>query len=167
MRLCIVIMAFLVIGTVLWQEGYRINMTPSMPKGLYKKSADTKIQHGDIVSFCLGSDFALMAKERGFLQAGMCPSEVQPLLKYVAGLEGDMVEITEKGICITPTGSSVGCLWFGVQKRDRHGSTLKSFLQEGIIKQGQALLMTPHKGSFDGRYFGTVSVNTLTKMEKE
>ena len=71
-------------------SGLRINPTPSLPKGVYRISPGAPGK-GDLVSFCLDGEYAALAGERGYLQAGSCPSGLRPLLKRIAGLPGDIV----------------------------------------------------------------------------
>ena len=52
----------LVAGLVLvcwqgWERGYRINVTPSLPKGIYKLEEEVPVV-GDVVSLCLEGEFA-------------------------------------------------------------------------------------------------------------
>jgi conjugative transfer signal peptidase TraF len=131
----------------LWLAGYRFNATPSLPVGIYRLSVDAPGK-GDYAVFCLEGEFAELARERGYLQAGSCPSGLRPLLKKVAGLPGDPI-----------TGDPA------VRSADSLGRPLPSILQEGVIPLGMALLMAEHPGSFDSRYFGPVPLASLRKTE--
>jgi conjugative transfer signal peptidase TraF len=130
-----------------WLTGYRFNATPSLPVGVYRLSADTPGK-GDYAAFCLDGEFAELARERGYLQAGSCPSGLRPLLKIVAGLPGDFIPGDP-----------------GVRSADSLGRPLPSILQEGVIPPGMALLLAEHPGSFDSRYFGPVPLASLRKTE--
>ena len=44
-------------------------------------------------------------------------------------------------------------------------SALPSALPEGVIPCGMALVLAEHPGSFDGRYFGLVPLNTLQRAK--
>ena len=100
------------------------------------------------MAFCLSGDYAELAKERGYLQAGSCPSGLRPLLKMVAALPGDYVDTS--ALCIR-----------AVDKFDR---PLASVLRDGRIPSGMALVLTPHSGSFDGRYFGLIPLESLQRV---
>ena len=128
--------------------GLRINPTPSLPKGIYRISPGTPGK-GDLVSFCLDGEYAALAKERGYLQAGSCPSGLRPLLKRVAGLPGDIVN---------PGAMHIRAL-------DSQGRAMPSALSAGIIPPGTALVLTDHEGSFDSRYFGLVPLDALQRVE--
>jgi conjugative transfer signal peptidase TraF len=131
----------------LWLAGYRFNATPSLPVGLYRLSADAP-RKGDYAAFCLEGEFAELARERGYLQAGSCPSGLRPLLKRVAGLPGDLIP---------------GDL--AVRPADSLGRAMPSVLPEGVVPPGMALLLAEHPGSFDSRYFGPVPLASLRKTE--
>lgn len=135
-----------------WSAGYRINLTPSLPKGVYRvfpESYDSSAL-GDLVSFCLDGEFATLAGERGYLQPGSCPSGLRPLLKRVAGLPGDVVDVGR----------------LALRPLDSMGRPVPSVLQNGIIPSGMVLLMAQHPGSFDGRYFGLVPLECLRRVEE-
>jgi conjugative transfer signal peptidase TraF len=130
-----------------WCAGLRVNLTPSLPQGIYVLCPGTPGK-GDYAAFCLEGEFAELARERGYLQAGSCPSGLRPLLKKVAGLPGDPIP---GDLAVRPV--------------DSLGRALPSVLPEGIVPPGMALLLAEHPGSFDSRYFGPVPVASLRKTE--
>ena len=130
-----------------WCVGLRVNCTPSLPRGVYLLSPGTP-GRGDFVSFCLGGEFADLARERGYLQAGSCPSGLRPLLKKVAGLPGDTIP---------------GNLF--IRHTDSQARAMPSVLKQGIIPPGMALVLADHPGSFDSRYFGLVPLDTLQRVK--
>ena len=101
--------------SLLWCAGLRVNLTPSLPQGVYALCPGTPGK-GDFVSFCLEGEFAALAQERGYLQAGSCASGLRPLLKRVAGLPGDVIP-----------GDLV------IRHVDSLGRVLPSALPEGVI----------------------------------
>jgi len=130
-----------------WCAGLRVNLTPSLPKGMYALCPGTPGK-GDFVVFCLQGEFADLARERGYLESGSCPSGLRPLLKIVAGLPGDAIP---------------GDL--AVRSVDSQGRAMPSVLPEGIIPSGMALLLADHPGSFDSRYFGLVPLEKLQRVK--
>lgn len=147
-----------------WIAGYRCNPTPSLPLGLYRLAAGTP-QRGEPAALCLSGPFVKLAAERGYLKPGACPSGLRPLLKRVAGLPGDLVQVGPDGICITPPGAPAACLWpdSRIKTVDRHGRPVSSVLSSGVIPPGFALLLGEHSGSFDSRYFGLVPLDSLRR----
>ena len=100
--------------------GLRVNFTPSLPKGVYVLCPGTP-GRGDFVSFCLEGEFADLARKRGYLLAGSCPSGLRPLLKRIAGLPGDAIP---------------GDL--AVRPADSLGRSMPSALPGGIVPSGNA-----------------------------
>ena len=128
--------------------GLRVNPTPSLPKGLYRIVSGTPAR-GDLVSFCLEGEFVDLARKRGYLEAGSGPSGLQPLLKRLEGLPGDFVD----------SASLVLRLF------DRQGRPMPSVPLSGVIPHDMALVLADHPGSFDSRYFGFVSLDSLQRVE--
>src|SRR5271166_3575786 len=71
-----------------------INVTPSMPIGLYALGVlRGEIKRGDIVQVCAPAEVASEGLARGYLPAGPCPGGAGPLLKIVIARNGDTVEV--------------------------------------------------------------------------
>jgi len=160
--LCLLCLGFL---SLLFGQGFRFNLTPSMPKGIYRLAEGQRIERGDLVSLCLSGSFSSLALERGYLRPGSCPDGSAPLLKVVAGLPGDVVDLGPDGIRIN------GQLQPGSQAqafdREHRPMPVARDLAPGrIVPEGAALVLSDkHSGGFDGRYFGLVSMTALRKVE--
>ena len=128
--------------------GLRVNPTPSLPKGIYRISPGTPGK-GDLVTFCLDGGYAALARERGYLETGSCPSGLRPLLKRLVGLPGAHIE----------AGSLV------VRAVDSQGRPMPSVPLPGVTPPGTALVLADHPGSFDSRYFGLVPLDSLQRVE--
>lgn len=147
-----------------WVFGLRINATASMPRGVYRLAPGAP-ERGDLVSVCLeDGSFATMALKRNYLRAGACPNGLEPLLKRVAGMPGDHIEVGQDGISIN------GRLW--PQSRavswDSHGRPMPEAGSIGsrTIPESLALVLSDrHPGGFDSRYFGLVPMASLRKVE--
>lgn len=138
--------------------GLRVNMTPSLPPGLYIMSGDAPAR-GDTVGFCLTGAFAGLGGQRGYLAPGGCASGLRPLLKVLAGVPGDRVAVENGALLIN------GKAWpHGIRKLDSSGRPVPSCLESTTIPAGRALVLSPHEGSFDGRYFGLVPFDSLQKV---
>lgn len=135
-------------GLLVHASGLRINPTPFLPKGIYR-IAPGEPAKGDLVSFCLEGEYAALARERGYLEAGSCPSGLRPLLKHLEGLPGERIE--------------AGSL--AIRTVDSQGRPMPSALQSGVIPSGMALVLADHPGSFDSRYFGLIPLESLQRVE--
>jgi len=147
-----------------WIFGLRINATASMPRGVYLLVPGA-LERGDLASVCLeNGSFATMALKRNYLRPGSCPNGLEPLLKRVAGMPGDHIEVGQDGIAIN------GKLWSQsrVVARDSYGRLMpeaKNF-RSRTIPPGLALVLSDrHPGGFDSRYFGLVPMASLRKVE--
>lgn len=146
-----------------WIFGFRVNITPSLPEGIYQLSSEN-IERGDLVAFCLEPDnsFSSLAGERGYLGPGSCSNGLRPLLKHLVGLPGDRLLIVSNGLMLN------GILLTGSEHpdHDRQGRDLPDpLLRAGIIPEGQALVLSQeHAGSFDSRHFGLVQMASLKKV---
>lgn len=153
----------LIILMAAWLLGFRLNLTPSLPEGIYRISSD-ELQRGDLAAFCLSSDnpFSALADERGYLGPGICPSGLRPLLKKLVGLPGDNLIVADDGLILN------GELLPGTVRpsHDRQGRTLpESLLKSEIISDGFGLLLSQdHAGSFDSRHFGLIPLESLKKV---
>lgn len=142
----------LLVGLLAHASGLRINPTPSLPKGVYRlapEHSSTDLAKGELVSFCLRGEFAELAKERGYLQAGSCDNGLRPLLKRLAGLPGDQIDVSA----------------LAIRSMDSQGQPMPSILHSGVIPTGMALVLADHEGSFDSRYFGLVPLEALQRVE--
>ena len=135
-------------GLLAHASGLRINPTPSLPEGIYRV-VPREPAKGDLVSFCLRGEFADLAGERGYLQAGSCNNGLRPLLKRLAGMPGDFIDAESLAVHTT----------------DSQGRPMLSALRSGVIPTGMALVLADHEGSFDSRYFGLVPLESLQRVE--
>lgn len=143
--------------TVAWALGFRVNVTPSLPYGLYRFTAKP-VPPERLASFCLESDVSSLAQERGYLAAGSCPSGLRPLLKQVTGLPGDVIGLQDGLIVL----NSQVLTYTAQAVSDSQGRTVPpSRLRAGVIPPGQALMLTQHSDSFDSRYFGLVPLDNV------
>ena len=147
-----------------WIFGFRVNITPSLPEGLYRLSSEN-VDRGDLVAFCLPSDnpFSSLAGERGYLGPGCCQSGLRPLLKHLVGLPGDDLIIDNDGLILN------GIFLIGSVRpeHDRQGRNLPHpLLRDGHIPDGQALVLSQeHAGSLDSRHFGLIPLASLKKVK--
>ena len=164
LEVCLLLVDLLVVVLIAaWIFGFRINITPSLPEGIYQLSSED-VDRGDLVVFCLPPDnpFSSLAGERGYLGPGCCNSGLRPLLKHLVGLPGDDLLIENDSLILNGfnlTGSER-------PKRDRQGRTLPHpLLKAGIIPDGQALVLSlEHVGSFDSRHFGLIPLASFKKV---
>lgn len=142
-----------------WAMGGVINVTTSLPYGLYQK-ASTPLQRGSLVVFCPPlNDVSATAHVRGYLRAGRCPGGWTSLLKPVAALQGDHVRFSDEAVYVNgiplPNSARVA--------RDPMGRALpRPPMNEHRLAANELLLISSYTASsYDGRYLGVVSTDGL------
>jgi conjugative transfer signal peptidase TraF len=136
--------------------GVRINTTDSLPKGLY---LITRQARAPLVEFCPEGVFSTLSIVRSYRPRGLCPDGGAPLLKPVIAAAGDTVQLSKEGIRVN------GRLLLNTAPR-RHDSAGRALAAwpSGIYPVTPGTLWvasTYHANSFDGRYFGPISVRQV------
>ena len=142
-----------VVGTA----GFRFNLSPSMPLGLWRVVATppTDYRRGQAVVVCPPVDAP-------FLPRGGCPLGMQPLLKKIVGVPGDRVTVTPAGVsvnggAILPHSAPLTQTADGQPLPQQRGS----WRLNGFWLYGAG---SPR--SFDSRYFGEVPVAGLQGLAR-
>ena len=132
--------------------GFRLNLTPSHPLGLWWIAPlDQPAATGDLVFVCPPRNAVFeQAAARGYLRRGLCPGWVGPLIKIVAAREGRRVEI---GRSVAIDGQSLE--HSDVRVVDGEGRALLPW-PGGVVPPGHLYLHSSFVGSYDSRYFGPV-----------
>lgn len=145
------------VGVSMYMAGARINISKSIPLGLYW--VRSKAAHiGDYIIFCPPqTDIFKEAKNRGYIQYGFCPGGYGKMMKKILAAKGDSVKIGMDGISVN------GKLLPHTKPlaRDKSGRPLPQLINKSyLLRQSELLLMTDHsETSFDARYFGPVDVS--------
>jgi conjugative transfer signal peptidase TraF len=143
----------------LYMSGYRVNITSSMPVGIYRVDEGTP-ERGDYVAYCPVGATAALALDNGWLRPGSCNAGTRPLLKILAGVAGDTVRLDADGILIN--GVLQPCS--AARSADKNGIALTRHIPEETVPTGMAFLLARHEGSYDSRYFGPVPASGLSKV---
>lgn len=142
--------------------GLRLNLTPSEPLGIWQiQEADRPVTVGDLVFVCPPqTPLFAEARRRLYLARGLCPGGVAPLIKMVAALPGQHVQIVESVLIDgRPLPSSA------VRNLDGAGRPLKAFAG-GTVPPGMFYLHSPFKSSYDSRYFEPVPASGLLGLAR-
>jgi type IV secretion system protein VirB1 len=144
-----------------YRAGLRINTTPSMPVGLWAVSEPgTVLEHGQGVSLCPEDDAAFrLAKARGYLPAGRCAGDYEPLFKPVVAVAGDWVTVTTAGLAVNgvPVPNSRAA------PADARGRAMPVIAPGTYpVAPGTMWVVSSfHPASFDSRYFGPLPVTQV------
>lgn len=146
-----------------WYAGYRLNLSPSVPRGVWKVEARAERPRKDgyaIVS-AGGADGEYknpgyrLAAERGYLVGPM------PMLKRVVATEGDFVSYDRQERAVTVNGGYV--FMTEILSRDTEGRPMPSAAFPVRLKEYQVWLSSENIRGYDSRYFGPVSSDILKK----
>lgn len=143
--------------------GYRVNLTPSEPLGLWRIVAlHRPAVVGDVVFICPPQTAAMEeARHRGYLHAGLCPGRYAPLIKTVAAIEGARLLI---GGTVTIDGRILERS--DVRRTDGAGRLLSAF--SGLsVPAGEVFVHSPFPASFDSRYFGPIPASGILGRAEE
>ncbi|NEI67619.1 conjugative transfer signal peptidase TraF [Rhizobium leguminosarum] len=156
------LVAILAIGTAL-AGGYRVNLTPSEPLGLWRIVPLHRPAAVDDLLFICSPETAAMraARARGYFRSGSCPGAVAPLIKTVIAVAGQHVEI---GVSVSVDGRRVSSSSLAL--RDGKGRPLAPF-PSGIVPPGYVFLHSAFPGSYDSRYFGPVPASGILGLAQE
>ena len=144
--------AFAALAAVAYMGGFRLNLTPSEPLGLWRIVAlQGPVETGYLVFICPPATASFEeARRRGYVRRGLCPGGYAPLIKTIAALPGQHVEI---GANVTvdgrPLASSI------VRASDGEGRPITPF-KTGIVPPKNLFLHSSFASSYDSRYFGPV-----------
>jgi conjugative transfer signal peptidase TraF len=141
-----------------------VNTSASMPVGFYAlDQVDRPIARGDAVVICAPATAAALGAARGYLGSGTCPAKTDALLKLVAAIAGDVVDLGSHSIAVDGK-----CLGESVTfDRDSAGRRLPRIARGRYrLEPNQIWLWAPAERSFDSRYFGPVDARAVTNIAR-
>jgi len=132
--------------------GYRLNMTPSFPIGLWHiERMQREPNVGDVVFVCPPQTPAFeLALERRYIPRGLCAGGTGPLIKTIAALAGQNIAIDAR---VRIDGDRLD--FSELRATDAQGRVLTPF-PGGVVPAGKVFLHSRFPGSYDSRYFGPV-----------
>jgi len=142
--------------------GYRLNMTPSEALGLWRiKELNRPVAIGDLVFACPPPSAPFLeARKLGYLRYGLCAGGLAPLIKAVAALPGQNVEI---GADVVIDGRPIPAS--GIRATDGEGRPLRPFAG-GIVPLDHLFLHSSFASSYDSRYFGPLPTSGLLGLAR-
>ena len=152
---------FLVAYLVPQLAGLRINFSTSMPRGLYRNVASA-VKRDAIVAVCLPEELARFGVQRHYLGAGSCPDGSEPVVKVIAAVGSDRVEVTANAVLV----NGIALPHSRPLDRDRGGRDLLPYAAgEHRLESGEVWLYSPYEErSWDSRYFGPVGIENVTTL---
>lgn len=142
--------------------GFRLNLTPSEPLGLWRiQPLHRAVSAGDLVFVCPPITALFEeARRRGYLRRGSCPGGVAPLIKTVAALPGECVEI---GAGVVIDGKKLPAS--NLRPTDGEGRAIRRYAG-GMVPAAHLFLHSSYASSYDSRYFGPVPDSGLLGLAR-
>jgi conjugative transfer signal peptidase TraF len=143
---------FIVLYTAFRLLGVRINLTSSLERGFYIVS---RTPSANLVEFCPEGEAATISLQRGYrTPGGTCPDGGSPLMKPIAAVAGDHVEVTTYGIRVNSKLIANSAAHF----KDHRGRKLNPWPNgDYIVPTGSLWVISDFNSwSFDSRYFGPI-----------
>ncbi len=141
----------LVLAAVLSTRWVRLNLTPSVPLGVYRLAPVS------------------LPVSRGTLVVLPVPASVQawhsawvPLLKPVAGVAGDVVCVWGSALWVWDQTPASEPTWYGLVWKEHEGKPLPRIEGCDLVEDGTVFLASTARNSLDSRYYGAVPITTLT-----
>lgn len=150
-------------------SGVRVNLSESMPIGVYLLEPATSIHPGEMVIACPSATAQTLGLARGYLAPSGslgkqgCSAGSQPVLKYVIALPREFVTIGPAGLSVN--GRVVDSQ--ALKRVDRHGRALAA-IRNGRYRLGkdEVWLYSSASHSWDSRYFGPVKMRDVAGTAK-
>ena len=136
--------------------GVRVNASASLPIGLYRTTSDTTAR---LVEFCPSEPYANLSANRGYRGKGNCPDGAEPLMKPIVAVQGDLVEISLRGVYVNggllPNSRA---LPFDTKSRLLKHWPFGAYR----VSPGTAWVISSFNSrSFDSRYFGPIQLSSV------
>lgn len=147
-------------------SGVRLNLSPSVPLGVYWVDSAAEPAVGDYVALCPPRNALFeRALERGYLAPGACRTGYGELIKVLAATEGSSVATGEDGVWID------GVLWplSTPRPRDAQGRAIpqRPLPRVEVLGHQSIWVMSERCASgFDARYFGALDRDALVATAK-
>ena len=138
------VLGMLVLAAVVSTRWVRLNLSPSVPMGLYRlRALPSVLTPGMLVLL------PVPAAVRPWHRGGM------PVLKPVAAVAGEEV-------CVRDSGLWIGRQWYGDVYGEADGKRLPHLDGCKVVLDGSVFLASTQPRSLDGRYFGMTPLTDLT-----
>lgn len=142
--------------------GFRFNLTPSIPLGIYKISKEKVVKGKYVIFNPVKSALFDEAKERGYLKKGVF-YKYMPLFKKICAVSGDSFSVSRDGVFVNgvliPDSKPIN--------QDNLGRSLPHLeINHFVLNSRQIALIGDSYNSFDSRYFGIVERENISGVIK-
>lgn len=127
-----------------------INVSESLPIGIYIQTTASDYHTGDLVLF-YSEEINQFGEQRGYLRPGA------QLGKRIIALPGDDIIASRKVIV---NGERIGSI---AQRSDSQNRPMQIFEYTGKVPVGHVFVLGDTQGSFDSRYYGFVKKDNINR----
>ncbi|AMV15203.1 TPA: conjugative transfer signal peptidase TraF [Legionella pneumophila] len=158
----IFLISLIVLAALFHGMGFRINLTESIPIGLYRITGEAPIKNAYVI-FCPDNRKSFrLAKDRGYIDHGLFCDGYGYLMKKVVAVSGDILSVTNEGVfanqILIPY--SKPKLLDGVKRVLPQWQVVNYQLQKDEVMT----MTSQSEWSFDGRYYGLVYTRQIKGM---
>jgi conjugative transfer signal peptidase TraF len=153
------LISLIVAGIVFHAMGFRVNMTESIPIGLYRITSAEPIKNAYVI-FCPDDRESFrLARDRDYIDHGLYCSGYGYLMKKVVAVSGDTLSVTPGGVFVSQTliPYSKPKLKDGMNRALPQWQVMSYQLQEDEVMT----MTSQSEWSFDGRYYGTIHTQQI------
>lgn len=162
-KLSIIIAIFLIstiaTGSLFHSMGFRINLTESIPVGLYRITGTEPLKNAYVI-FCPDDRQTFrLAKNRGYIDYGLNCNGYGYLMKKVVAVSGDILSVTIEGFFVNQRLIS----YSKPKPMDGTNRALPQWRAMNYpLQENEVMTMTSQsEWSFDGRYYGLVHTRQI------
>lgn len=160
--IAIFLISLIALGALFHTLGFRINVTESIPIGLYRITNTVPMKNAYVI-FCPDDREPFkLARDRGYIDYGLYCNRYGYLMKKVVAVSGDTLSVTNEGVYVNQMliPYSKPKLQDGMRRALPQWQVMNYQLQEDEIMT----MTSQSEWSFDGRYYGLVHTRQIKGM---
>jgi len=160
--IAILLMSTIAVGMLFHSMGFKINLTESIPVGLYRITGAEPLKNAYVI-FCPDDRQSFrLVRHRGYIDSGLYCGGYGYLMKKVVAVSGDILSVTKEGVLVNQMliSYSKPKLQDGMHRALPQWQVMDYQLQEDEIMT----MTSQSKWSFDGRYYGLVHTRQIKGM---
>ena len=158
----IFLISLIAIGVLFHAMGFRINLTESIPVGLYRITGTEPLKNAYVI-FCPDDRKTFrLAKNRGYIDYGLYCNGYGYLMKKVVAVSGDILSVTNEGVYV----NQMLIPYSKPKLQDGMSRALPQWqIMNYPLQKDEIMTMTNQsEWSFDGRYYGFVHTRQIKGM---
>lgn len=149
-------------GVLFNAMGFRINLTESIPIGLYRITSTDTVKNAYVI-FCPDDRKSFkLARDRGYIDHGLYCNGYGYLMKKVVAIFGDILSVTNEGVFV----NQILVPYSKPKLQDGMNRALPQWqVMNYQLQKNEIMTMTSQsEWSFDGRYYGLVHTKQIKGM---